>query len=90
MDENIIDLVKKHKDKMESVFKYISIVKDDEFSTKILHIAKDYYNDSLYFMDKQDYIRAFEALIISWSFINAGILNGSFKLPVDMLDYFII
>lgn len=90
MEDDLVKIVKNHKEKMDKIFQSISINKKDKFSLRIFGIAKDYYDDSSYFIQKEDFIRAFEALMISWSFIDAGLINGSFSLPEELLDYFIL
>ena len=39
-------------------------------------------------MEKKDYIRAFEAIVISWAYIDAGIKVGLFEVPIDLREYF--
>jgi hypothetical protein len=51
-------------------------------------MASNYFKDSKFFLDKQDYIRAFEAVVISWSYIDAGIKADFFEVPKNLKKYF--
>jgi len=44
-------------------------------------MAVNYYKDGIYFFSKKDFIRAFEAFIISWSYVDAGLKMKFFKVP---------
>jgi hypothetical protein len=73
---------------MDEVFNKINIAIDDIGSQQFLEMARNYYKDSSYFFDKKDYIRAFEAIVISWAYVDAGIKIGFFSLPESLRNYF--
>ena len=73
---------------MDEVFDKINIATDDIGPQQFLEMARNYYKDSSYFFDKKDYVRAFEAVVISWAYIDAGIKIGFFSLPEVLRQYF--
>ena len=73
---------------MDEVFDKINIAVDDIGSQQFLEMARNHYKDSSYFFDKKDYVRAFEAVVISWAYVDAGIKIGFFSLPEGLRRYF--
>ncbi len=91
MENELIKKIKKNQEMMGEVFKSLKINDLDgniNSGNDLLGIAKDYFSDSFYFMNKEDYINAFEAIIISWAYIDAGIRIGIFKIDDKFSDYF--
>jgi hypothetical protein len=89
MDDDLKERTEREISMMEKVFRALS-VKDDEnkLSSEFFDMSSNYFNDSKFFMEKKDYIRAFEAVVISWAYIDAGIKIGLFEVPVDLREYF--
>ncbi|EEZ93039.1 MAG: Protein of unknown function DUF357 [Candidatus Parvarchaeum acidiphilum ARMAN-4] len=89
MDNDIAERTKKEIDMMEIVFKVLTIKdKDKQLALDFFDMASNYFKDSKFFLDKQDYIRAFEAVVISWSYIDAGIKADFFEVPKNLKKYF--
>lgn len=59
--------------------KRLSISLKDESKTDILKNVDAYISDAIYFFNKGDTIRAFEAIIWSWSIIELGLQLNIFK-----------
>ncbi|MEM0333347.1 MAG: DUF357 domain-containing protein [Candidatus Aenigmatarchaeota archaeon] len=74
--------------KMREVLDSIKIV--DEKSLEIYNLALSYYTDSKYFYKKKDYLRSFEAIIISWAYIDVGLHLKLFEIPEKLKIYFTI
>ena len=74
-------------EKMDKVFASISMDTTDQ-ARDFMDMAHNYYKDSDYFFKKGDKIRAFEAIVISWSYIDAGLKLGMFSLPDELRGYF--
>ena len=89
MDDDLKERTEREISMMEKVFRALS-VKDDEnkLSSEFFDMSSNYFNDSKFFMEKKDYIRAFEAIVISWAYIDAGIKVGLFEVPIDLREYF--
>ncbi|MCS7094001.1 MAG: DUF357 domain-containing protein [Candidatus Aenigmarchaeota archaeon] len=82
------DLCKKEIEKMEKVFKEIKVV--DKNGLELYNLALSYFTDSKYFSEKKDLIRAFEAIVISWAYIDAGLHLKLFDVPSELKIYFTI
>lgn len=78
----------KEKGEMDEVFEKIEVSEDSIESQQFLDMSRNYYKDSDYFYGKKDYVRAFEAVVISWAYIDAGIKMGFFKVPDALKSYF--
>ena len=89
MDDDLKERTEKEIDMMEKVFRSLS-VKDGEnkLSSEFFDMSSNYFNDSKFFVQKKDYLRAFEAVVISWAYIDAGIKAGLFEVPVNLREYF--
>ena len=73
---------------MEEVIEAVEIM--DDKGKDVLDLAKTYFNDSKHFLNKGDFIRAFEAVVISWAYIDAGLHLGVFNIPDSMKDLFTV
>ena len=88
MDNELTKRFVLEKSKMDKVFASLRIIRETKEERQFLDMAKNYYNDSDYFHGKGDSIRAFEAIVISWSYVDAGIKMGFFAMPEDFRLYF--
>ncbi|MCL4372457.1 DUF357 domain-containing protein [Candidatus Parvarchaeota archaeon] len=91
MDDNLKERTEKEIAMMEKVFRSLS-VKDrkNKFSSDFFDMSSNYFNDSKFFVGKKDYLRAFEAVVISWAYIDAGIKVGLFEVPANLREYFTV
>jgi hypothetical protein len=89
MDNNLKNRAVKEISMMEKVFESL-VIKDskDSVSSEFFNMSSNYFNDGKFFMEKKDYLRAFEAVVISWSYIDAGLKAGFFNVPEDLRHYF--
>ena len=89
MDDDLKDRTEKEISMMETVFKSLSVKdSDNKLSPEFFDMSSNYFNDSKFFMEKKDYIRAFEAIVISWAYIDAGLKAGLFDVPAVLREYF--
>lgn len=87
-EKELLARIEKETKTMEEVFATL-LVKDGEGLPKeFLAMAHNYFKDSKYFMGKKDPIRAFEAVVISWAYVDAGIKAGFFSVPDGLSHYF--
>ncbi|MEM0144077.1 MAG: DUF357 domain-containing protein [Candidatus Parvarchaeum sp.] len=89
MDNALKERAEKEINMMEKVFKSLS-VKDgsNKLSAEFFDMSSNYFNDSRFFIEKKDYIRAFEAIVISWAYVDAGLKSGFFEVPATLREYF--
>ena len=75
--------------RMIQIFENLTIMKKED--AKHFHsFAKDYFEDGKYFFEKKKYIEAFEAFIIAWAYIDAGMKINFFKVPKQIKKYFTV
>ena len=72
--------------RMEKVFSNIEIVED----TRLLNLAKSYFADAKYFYEKGDFLNAFEAIVISWAYVDALLHFGKVKVSEELKKFFTI
>jgi len=63
------EIVEKNIRKIEEVLKNLKIL--DKNALELYNLAISYFSDSKYFLEKNDLIRAFECITISWAYIDA-------------------
>ena len=63
------EIVEKNIRKIEEVPKNLKIL--DKNALELYNLAISYFSDSKYFLEKNDLIRAFECITISWAYIDA-------------------
>ncbi|MFA5303978.1 MAG: DUF357 domain-containing protein [Candidatus Nanoarchaeia archaeon] len=64
------------------------ILKDKAFK-ELYDSAIAYYEDSKHFFMKKKYVQSFEALMISWAYLDSGLKLGVFELTDEsMKKYF--
>ena len=63
------DIIRENIEKMENVLKNLKIV--DKNALELYNLAISYFSDSKYFLEKNDLIKAFECITISWAYIDA-------------------
>ena len=84
---NIKHAAEKEMKRMEEIFGDLEIINKhnaDEFYS----FAENYFEDGKYFFEKEKHIEAFEAFIIAWAYIDAGIKMKFFKVPKKLKKYF--
>ena len=84
----IIRAAEKEKKRMEEVMKFLEQKKTSKEAKDFYAMAVNYYKDGIYFFDKKDFLRAFEAFIISWSYVDAGLKMKFFAVPKEQEKWF--
>jgi len=57
---------------------------------EVLRLARSYFEDSKYFFEKEDYLKSFEAAVISWAYVDALLHFGKVRIPKELLKYFTV
>ncbi|HDQ59617.1 MAG TPA: DUF357 domain-containing protein [Candidatus Woesearchaeota archaeon] len=72
--------------RMEEVFAEIRVT--DNKGKEFYDFARNYFNDGQYFFEKEQFVEAFEAFVISWAYLDIGLKLGYFKTALK--KYFTI
>ena len=78
----------KQKEKMSKVLSELQVLNDSKESNDFLDMANNYFNDAVYFESANNFMLAFEAMVISWAYVDAGIKAGFFTVPEGSKNYF--
>lgn len=89
--QELKEQVTKHSKVMSKVFKNIRLLNKEEGFKELYDLALSYFNDSKHFYSKELFVQSFEALIIAWAYLDAGLRLDVFELTDDSLkDYFTV
>lgn len=73
--------------RMKRVFASVKLEKpDDERARKLFELASAYQKDSEHFLAKGKMVEAFEAAVISWAYVDAGLHLKVFVLDDEELE----
>lgn len=75
--------------RMAKVFEKIKVF-NKEKAAEFYDFAKRYFEDSKWFASKGKYIEAFEAAVISWAYVDAGLKLGFFSMPKELKENFTV
>jgi len=82
------EAAKKEMERMEEVIDKVEILSDE--GKEVLRLAKSYLTDAKYFYEKKKFLEAFEAAVIAWAYLDAGLHLKVFKIPESMKKIFTI
>jgi hypothetical protein len=86
--KNIKSYAEKEMKRMQSIMKGLKIISKSKLSLHFFDFANNYFKDGLYFFKKKMFIEAFEAFIISWSYIDCGLKLKFFAVPKEQRMWF--
>ena len=81
---NMKKLALREIERMEGVFSQIEVIAD----TEVFSLAESYFNDSKSFFERGEYLNAFEAVIISWAYVDSLLHFNKAKIPDELKDLF--
>ncbi len=83
--------IAKHTLMMTKAIAKIRLELKDKAFKELYESALAYYEDSKHFYSQKKFVQSFEALMISWAYIDSGLKLGIFELTDSSLkDYFTI
>ncbi len=85
---NIETLSKKEIDKVELILKELKLV--DSKGKNILNLINSYFEDAKYFYNKKQYIQAFEAAVMCWTYADAGLHLKVFEINDSLKKLFTV
>jgi len=74
--------------RMKEVMKSLEIIDKSKKAIDFHDFASRYFQDGNYFYEKKQFIESFEAFIISWSYIDAGLKLKFFSVPENQNEWF--
>lgn len=80
------ELSKKEIKKMEVALKEIKVI--DNNGLELYNLILSYFTDAKHFLEKKDFIRAFEAAVICWAYCDAGLHLKVFSVSEKFKSYF--
>lgn len=86
MIEQLKELTRNQINKIEDVLKSAIVIEDNE----VFALARSYFEDAKYFFEIEKYIDAFEAITISWAYIDACLHFNKIKVDQKFRKYFTI
>jgi len=81
-------LTKKEIEKMENVLKEVKI--KDAKALEVYNLALSYFTDAKHFLDKKDFVRAFEAIVICWAYLDACLHFGFLEISEEFKKHFTV
>jgi len=87
MSNDIKNAAEKEMKRMDRIFESID-VSGKGMSLEFYKFAKAYFEDGQHFFTKNMYVESFEASIIAWAYIDAGLKLDFFKVKEELKDNF--
>lgn len=84
----IESLAKKEIDKVELIIKSLKLV--DSKGKDIINLINSYFEDAKYFYAKKQFIQAFEAAVMCWTYADAGLHLKVFEIPNELRKLFTV
>jgi len=72
--------------KMQPVVDSLNLV--DKNAKELFDMTHSYFSDAKYFFEKGKFLQAFEAAVISWAYIDAGLHLGAFTVNKKFSNLF--
>jgi len=66
--QNLEKLVEKEIEKVKKILD--NIISVDLKAKEVFILVNSYFNDSIYFFNKKDFLNSFEAIVITWSYLD--------------------
>jgi hypothetical protein len=82
------ELTKKEIEKMEKVLKEVKV--KDAKALEVYNLALSYFTDAKHFLDKKDFVRAFEAIVICWAYLDACLHFGFLEISEEFKKHFTV
>jgi len=84
-----MDIKKEAEKEIERIEKIINGLElIDNKGSKLHELIKAYFSDAKDFHKKEMFLQAFEAAIICWAYVDAGLHLGAFKVSEDLKSLF--
>jgi hypothetical protein len=85
---NMQELAEKEINKIGNAVNELRLVKED--GKELYDLVSSYFTDAKHFLKEKKFVPAFEAAVIVWAYIDAGLHLGVFELPKEYNKLFTI
>ena len=82
------NLAKGEIDKIAGVVKSLELI--DHTGRELFELIESYFIDSKHFYENRQYLQAFEAAVICWAYIDAGLHLKVFEVPKEFSKLFTV
>jgi hypothetical protein len=82
------EAAKKEIKRIEEIIDEVEALSEE--GKEVLSLAKSYLTDAKYFCEKRRFLEAFEAAVIAWAYLDAGLHLKVFKIPENMKKIFTV
>jgi len=82
------ELTKNEIERMGKILKEVKI--KDAKALEVYNLALSYFTDAKHFLDKKDFVRAFEAIVICWAYLDACLHFGFLEISEEFKKHFTI
>jgi hypothetical protein len=82
------ELTKEEIEKMKKVLKEVKV--KDAKALEVYNLALSYFIDAKHFFDKKDFVRAFEAIVICWAYLDACLHFNFLEIPEEFKKHFTV
>ncbi len=86
--EELKQMAEKEIGKVDNVLKNLKMV--DNSATELYNLILAYFTDAKHFLNKKDFVRAFEAAVICWAYCDAGLHLKVFFIDKQFRKYFTV
>ena len=79
--------------KMKEVMQSLKVVNERKNEEEVIVLKKlidSYWIDAQHFLKEKKFLQAFEAAVICWSYVDAGLHLGVFKVSEEVEKFFTI
>ena len=87
MSDDLKENAQKEMERMKEIFDNIE-VSGKGLALDFYQFARAYFDDGIHFFEKKKFLQSFEAFIISWAYIDAGLKLKYFKVKENQKHNF--
>jgi len=85
---SLLKEAEKEKERMRQVIDNLKVKGKDKKAKEFYDMIRNYFFDGCFFLEKGKEVEAFEAFIISWAYVDAGLKLRFFQVPDSQKKWF--
>jgi len=67
-----------------------SLKMENEEASELFKMTHSYFSDAKYFFEKGKFVEAFEAAVIAWAYVDAGLHLRLFSVDKSLMNFFTV